>query len=255
MLKRKILVMGLPGSGKTTLAKLLAARLGAVHFDADEVRANIEPALGFSFADRLKQAHRMGWMCDLVVKAGHYAIADFVCPTTETREAFGASDATVIWVDRIETSRYADTNALFDPPLQIYDIRVGATETAAAAVKRILHDQQAPTALLLGRYQPFHDGHKALALAAIKRVGRVCIAVRDTCGTDDTNPFPFADVRARIESAMSGSAGKFTVIAVPNITKVMYGRDVGYGIEEIVLPEAIQAISATEIRKQLAATA
>jgi adenylylsulfate kinase len=120
---RKILVMGLPGSGKTTLSKALAPRLRAVHFEADAVRANINRDLGFSLADRIEQARRMGWLCDRVVDAGNYVVADFVCPTPATREAFGP--ATIIWVDRIKEGRFEDTNHIFVPP-PVYDFRVTA---------------------------------------------------------------------------------------------------------------------------------
>ena len=65
-MQRKILIMGLPGAGKTTLAKALAPRLNAVAFNADAVRANLA-RLGFSEADRIEHARRMGWMCDRVV--------------------------------------------------------------------------------------------------------------------------------------------------------------------------------------------
>src|SRR5690606_1660284 len=117
----KVQIMGLPGAGKTTLAKALAPPLGAVHFNADEVRANVNRGLGFSPDDRIEQARRMGWLCDRVVEAGGDAIADFVCPTPATREAFG--EAFVVWVDRIKAGRFEDTNRMFVPP-ERYDIRV-----------------------------------------------------------------------------------------------------------------------------------
>lgn len=118
----KILIMGLPGSGKTTLAKALSTKLQAVHWNADEVRANINKDLKFTIADRIEQARRMGWLCDKVVAAGHNAIADFVCPTQETRQAFG--QAIVIWMDTIQSGRFDDTNQLFSPPIGEYTFRV-----------------------------------------------------------------------------------------------------------------------------------
>jgi nucleoside-triphosphatase THEP1 len=110
----KILIMGLSGSGKTTLAKALAYQLGAVHFNADDIRNNINKDLGFSLTDRLEQAKRLGHLCDIVNKSGHIAIADFICPTHETREAFNPSF--VVWLDRIAESNYPDTDKLFEKP-------------------------------------------------------------------------------------------------------------------------------------------
>src|SRR5712692_8121657 len=95
---RKILIMGLPGAGKTTLARALAPRLNAVHFNADEVRHEVSKDLGFSREDRIEHARRMGWLCDQVVKTGCFAVADFICPTPETRAAFRQGGETfVVW--------------------------------------------------------------------------------------------------------------------------------------------------------------
>src|ERR1700741_1270166 len=120
---RKILIMGLPGAGKTALATTLAPLLNAVVFNADAVRANLSRDLGFSVEDRVEHARRMGWMCDRVVEAGGTVIADFICPTAETRAVFG--EAFTIWVDRIDEGRFADTNRMFVAPDK-FDLRVGA---------------------------------------------------------------------------------------------------------------------------------
>jgi adenylylsulfate kinase-like enzyme len=113
-MQRKILIMGLPGAGKTTLAHALAPLLNAVIFNADAVRANLSRDLGFSLEDRIEHARRMGWMCDRVVEAGGAVIADFICPTPETRSEFG--QAFTIWLDRIEAGRFDDTNRMFVAP-------------------------------------------------------------------------------------------------------------------------------------------
>jgi cytidyltransferase-like protein len=248
---RKILIMGLPGAGKTTLAAALGPLLNAVTFNADAVRANLSRDLGFTHEDRIEHARRMGWMCDRVVEAGGTAIADFVCPTDETRAAFGA--AFTIWVDRISAGRFEDTNKMFASPTR-FDLRVSAegapqywAEQALARL-RPAFDPQKPTALFVGRYQPFHAGHRLLIEEGLRRVGQACIAVRNTHRIDEKNPLMFFEVKQRIEAGLSGYAGRFVVVPVPNITKVFYGRDVGYDVERIVLDKSVEAISATHLR-------
>jgi cytidyltransferase-like protein len=246
--------MGLSGAGKTTLSTILARRLNGVHFNADAVRSEINKDLGFSIEDRLEQARRMGWLCDQVVKASTYAIADFICPTHETRAAFGP--AFTIWVDRTQESRFKDTDQLFEPPDR-FDVRVTAEGTpeywAEEIVSRLrpTFDPKRPTALFVGRYQPFHEGHKALIEEGLRRVGQVCIAVRDTHGMGDRDPYRFEQVKERIEVALQAHAGRFVVVQLPNIASIFYGRDAGYTIERLSLPDEIEQISATEQRRRL----
>jgi adenylylsulfate kinase len=257
-MSRKILVMGLPGAGKTTLSQVLAPRLNAVHFNADEVRANINKELGFSEADRIEHAARMGWLCDQVVRVGGYAIADFVCPTPATREAFSLGGKPfVIWLDRIKEGRFEDTNRMFVPPDR-FDLRVSSEGMpefwCEQAMKRLrpVFDPKKPTALFVGRYQPFHQGHRALIAEGIRRVGQACVAVRNThCADDDKNPFDFEYVRSRIEHGLREYEGLFVVITIPNITSILYGRDVGYTVERIDLDASVEAISATAARRTL----
>lgn len=135
---KKILIMGLPGAGKTTLATELAPMINAVWFNADEIRNNINTHLGFSIEDRIEQARRMGLLCEIVIRAGHFAIADFVCPTPETRSAFNADF--IVWVDRIKAGKYEDTNQLFVPPKK-YDVRIENDVPAvdqATKIKKII---------------------------------------------------------------------------------------------------------------------
>ena len=104
---------------------------------------------------------------------------------------------------------------------------------------------------MLGRWQPFHDGHYALFEEIIKKTGQVCIQIRDVQGVDD-NPFDFETVKKNIEEKLNPKyKNRFKIMLVPNITNSSYGRGVGYKIEEVVLPEKIQQISATKIRDKM----
>ena len=111
-------------------------------------------------------------------------------------------------------------------------------------------DNKKPTAQMLGRWQPFHDGHYTLFKEIIKKTGQVCIQIRDVQGVDD-NPFDFETVKRNIFQALKDYKNRIQVTLVPNITNICYGRGVGYKIEEIVLDEKTQQISATKIREQM----
>tara|TARA_B100000287_G_scaffold202589_1_gene191310 strand:+ start:449 stop:817 length:369 start_codon:yes stop_codon:yes gene_type:complete len=111
-------------------------------------------------------------------------------------------------------------------------------------------NNKAPTAQMLGRWQPWHEGHQKLFEKILEKTGQVLIMVRDIQGVDD-NPFDFETVKSNIEKALIDYKGKYKIVLVPNITNICYGRGVGYKIEEIVLDEETQKISATKIRQQM----
>ena len=115
-----ILIMGLPGSGKTTLANELGTMLDAKRLNADEVRREAND-WDFSKEGRKRQAKRMAEFSLKLKNEGNYVIADFICPTEETRKQFNA-DYTV-WMDTIKEGRFEDTNKMFEAPND-YDFRV-----------------------------------------------------------------------------------------------------------------------------------
>ena len=124
---------------------------------------------------------------------------------------------------------------------------------------------QKPTVQMLGRWQPWHDGHTALFKKALEINGQVCIMYRDVAGADAgagagvegqaDNPFDFEDVKERIVRGLAEHGYKenedFVVLKVPNIVDISYGRGVGYTFTEHDLGEEIHKISATKIRADM----
>lgn len=110
----KILICGLPGSGKSTLAEPFAKLIGGVWINADQVREQYND-WDFTPEGRIRQAQRMRHLADGVVLAGKIAVADFVCPTEEARQAFAPNYT--VWMDTIKQGRFEDTNRIFEAPV------------------------------------------------------------------------------------------------------------------------------------------
>tara|TARA_E500000178_G_C16963173_1_gene727022 strand:+ start:279 stop:704 length:426 start_codon:yes stop_codon:yes gene_type:complete len=123
-MKKKILIMGLPGSGKTTLASKLAPKLKAKWLNADEIRKKYND-WDFSDEGRLRQARRMSDLADDLKKKNFHVIADFICPTDQARQLFNPDF--LIWVDTIKSGRFDDTNKIFVPPKK-FDFKVNTQD-------------------------------------------------------------------------------------------------------------------------------
>ena len=274
--------MGLPGSGKTYLATALKRYLETnssvktmpwhrivnmehtpvtYHsqvdwFNADEIRKCYND-WDFSREGRIRQSLRMA---EFALKCtGDYVICDFVAPLPEQRNNFKA-DWTV-WVDTIDAGRYEDTNQAFVPP-EVYDFRIteqNADHWAEFVGEHILANRRRPvfdwrkeTVQMLGRWQPWHAGHRALFDRAIAKTGQVVIQVRDCQGWQGSNPFEIDQVKNNIRRDLDPVyQGQYEIQVVPNIVNITYGRDVGYRIEQESFDQATHDISATAIRKSM----
>ena len=126
-----ILIMGLPGSGKTTLASELAPLINAKRINADEVRKNAND-WDFSEEGRTRQAKRMAELAQKIKEQGNYVVADFICPTPKARSLFPADY--VVWVDTIKKGRFDDTNQMFVKP-EKYDCHVTTQDAKVWAPK------------------------------------------------------------------------------------------------------------------------
>lgn len=278
----KILIMGLPGSGKTYFAERLKKYLETFSdvttmpgdrllslesvphswhakvdwFNADEVRKKYND-WDFSKEGRIRQSLRMAQFA--LECSGDYVICDFVAPLPEMRHNFKAD--WTIWMDTIAEGRYEDTNRAFVAP-DIYDFRIteqNAEKWVPFVGQLILKNQRRPrfdwqkeTVQMLGRWQPWHEGHRALFERALSKTGQVCIMIRDCQGWNGSNPFAIEQVKNFIRRDLDLLyQGQYEIIVVPNIVNITYGRDVGYKIEQEIFDDNIHSISATKIRASM----
>ena len=274
--------MGLPGAGKTYFAERLKKYLEdnssldtmplwrmsqyevaptyyqstVDWFNADEVRRQYND-WDFSREGRIRQSLRM---LEFALKCtGDYVICDFVAPLPEMRHNFKAD--WTIWIDTIEAGRYEDTNKAFVAP-DVYDFRIteqNAERWVEFVGDHILYNRRRPTfdwqketVQMLGRWQPWHAGHRALFERAIAKTGQVAIMIRDCQGWNGSNPFAIEQVKHYIKRDLDPVyQGQYEILVVPNIVNITYGRDVGYKIEQEVFDDATHSISATKIRKSM----
>jgi hypothetical protein len=225
-------------------------------FNADDVRRRFND-WDFSRDGRIRQSLRM---FEFAVKCtGEFVICDFVAPLPEMRNNFKAD--WTIWMDTIDAGRYEDTNRAFVAP-DVYDFRIteqNADKWVEFVGTHILENRRRPrfdwqreTVQMLGRWQPWHAGHRALFERAIAKTGQVVIQIRDCQDWQGSNPFAIDQVKNFIRRDLDPLyQGQYEIMVVPNIVNITYGRDVGYRIEQETFDDQTHAISATKIRKEM----
>ena len=259
---QRILIMGLPGAGKTYLAQYLLEHLQnekkrVSWLNADDVRKKYDD-WDFSHEGRIRQSKRMRDLADSMTDMD-FVICDFVAPLIEMRNNFKAD--WTIWMDTIREGRYADTNKMFIEP-EIYDFRITEkhaekwSEFIFAHIydnrRRPSFDWKKETVQMLGRWQPWHDGHRALFERLLAKTGQVVIQVRDVQGWQGSNPFEVEKVKNFIKRDLDPLyQGQYEIQVVPNIVHIGWGRGVGYTAGEETFDETVTDISATKIRKEL----
>ncbi len=253
---KTILIFGLPGSGKSTLGNKLAQKLDCYHLNADQVRERFND-WDFSDEGRLRQAYRMKQLAE--ESLNQYVILDFVCPKKNFREIISPNIS--IFMNTIQKGRYENTNSIFETPgkNEIVDYVFNTFDSDKHAQRickdLISFDWRKPTVQMLGRWQPFHDGHLELFKRAFKKTKQVVIQVRDCQDWNKSNPFNYNDIKNGIIKKLSKENftlnKDYVVMLVPNITNITYGRDVGYNIEQEKFDKKTASISATKIRKKM----
>ena len=255
--------MGLPGAGKTYLAQHIVETLQNERkkvgwLNADDVRKEYND-WDFSHEGRIRQSKRMAELAESKYGSMDYVICDFVAPIPEMRHNFKA-DWTV-WVDTIEKGRYEDTNKIFTAP-EVYDFRITEQhgekwgEFIAAHIldnrRRPTFDWKKETVQMLGRWQPWHAGHRALFERLLAKTGQVIIQIRDVQGWQGSNPFAVEQVKSFITKDLDPLyQGQYEIQIVPNIVHIGWGRGVGYTSGEETFDESITQISGTNIRKEM----
>jgi hypothetical protein len=274
--------MGLPGSGKTYFAERLKQYLeqhGTINnidhnrfqmleawtsnnqvrvdwINADEIRRRFND-WDFSKDGRIRQSLRM---LELALKSpGDYSLCDFVAALPEQRANFKADWC--IWMDTITAGRYEDTNREFVPP-DVYDFRI--TEKNAErwvefvgehildGRRRPRFDFGKPTVQMLGSWQPWHEGHRAVFERAIAKTGQVVIMIRDCQGWNQSDQFTVQQVQHHIRRDLDPLyQGQYHLQIVPNIVDIAHGRDVGYTIEQETFDEETAEISSAAVRAKM----
>lgn len=265
---------GLPGSGKTTIAKEILKTIDAQLLDGDLFRKNMSKDLGFSREDRRENLRRASLVCKFLNESGTNVIAAFASPRIKMRELIkkniGSESFLLVYVKcsveecirrdpkglykkalKGEIPMFTGISAPYEEPKDPDLILNTEKETIKESVNKTLRFLERKglgenkSTLFIGRFSPPHLGHKYLFDSVLDNGGRIVIAIRNTPITEK-DPLT-AEERKKLLKTLYPNNSKVKIIIIPDIKEVCVGRKVGYKIFGV--PEKIKKISATKVRE------
>jgi len=275
---------GLPSSGKTTLACAMKDKVGGYVLDGDVLRSGLCGGLGFSYDERMENVRRAAWTAWHLNTAGVNVFAAFITPAKEMQEMvrkivgggkpYGtlrmvyvhasheecmARDPKGMWAAAMDgrVTNFTGVDGPYDVPVE-YDLLL---DTEHRSVKSCvdsvytswLRPKGEPTATLPGRWQcsPPHKGHVQLALLALEKFKKIEIQIREEDGYS-ANPYTSHQREEMWRKALGavGRTDRVSFVHVANNTRIVHGRDVGWQVEYLKLPEHVEKISGTEERNK-----
>lgn len=266
-----IWLFGLPCSGKTTLAEGLIGP-NTVHLDGDYLRNTLNSDLGFSKEDRTENLRRAAGVAQALNDQGFDVVASFITPYRSQRELIAEKieDVSFIYVNTpVEVCEERDVKGMYeqarkgeiegftgidapfeDPEAEEIKLEVRtATHSKKNSIEQINKElglKFDPSHIFIGRWQPFHDGHRTIIDSVADNGKEVIIAIRDT-DLSEKNPFTAQERQELIEDVYEDHPNVNTMI-IPDVDTVAIGRDVGYSV--VSVPEEIAEISGTKTRKE-----
>ena len=274
---------GLPCSGKTTLINALHEKVGGCVLDGDAIRKTISVGVGFSPEDRKAHLLRVAHICKLMNDQGVNVLAGFVSPNRTVREEIrsivGLDNFKLIFVDTTlqtcikrdvkgmfakaikgEIKEFTGIQAPYQPPAtDEYDFRIGTevhslTKCVELLLNEFFRNEKREFDLFIGRYQvPVpHEGHIRIISTILQEGKNVCIGLRDKTWSEDKDPFTLYERRKAFEKVFADeiAEGRVVIQDLVDIVSVDYGRTPAWTIREVIVPEDVQNISATNIRNR-----
>ncbi len=242
---RVVWLTGQSGAGKTTLAKRIQKEWPCVILDGDEMRQSISLGAGFSRDDRADHNYRVARLAKVLSRQSNVVVA-VIAPIASVRENIdGICNPTWIYLKRNLPRREGH---FYEAPINYWRIDCDLLSVREATLDLMHHLNlldKPEYSLFIGRWQPLHKGHIAL-FEKVRGEGRkVLIAIRDT-KLSDSDPYTVSEREAMIKEQVPYAK----VIVIPDITEVVHGRKVGWGVREIRMDEETEKISATKIREE-----